>query len=276
MGSLEKKVALVTGASRGIGAAIAQRFAAEGATVVCAARSADDAGDHLPGSLTATIAAIASSGGTAVAFPCDVGDAAARHRLVDQTFDRFGRIDILVNNAAVAFAHPFEAVAGDQFTRQIDVNLRAPFEFCQRVVPAMRDRGEGWIVNISGRVAALPLGPPFNPVLASAGLMVYGITKAALDRFTAGLAAELYGTGIAVNGVAPHATVPTPGVKASNFDRSGPQWREEPVEVMAEAALALAVVDPASFTGHTVLSAAYLEQIGRPVLTLDGRSPLPG
>jgi len=278
MKTLQGKVAVVTGASRGIGAAIAKRLAAEGAIVACTARTVEAGGAHLPGSLNETVAAIEALGGEAFAVQCDVAEPVSRALMVEKVLSRYGRVDILVNNAAAATFAPIERVTAASLHSQFEINVYGPFDLCQRVLPGMRERGWGRIVNISSAQAEMPKGPPFLPNDRFHGPLVYGMVKVALNRFTAGLAAELEGSGIAVNSVAPVSAVYTEGVAAmlSHDDsiRSDPLWQEEPVEAMAEAALALCLVDPAATSGRNVYSLRYLEEIGRPVYSLDGRSVL--
>lgn len=272
--ALKDKIAVVTGASRGIGAAIAKRLAAEGAVVVCTARTVDDGGE-IPGSLSRTVQLIGEMGGKAVAVPCDVTDAASRAGMVQQVIAQFGRIDILVNNAAGGVFETVDKISHKSFQWQFEINVFGPLELCQLVLPGMRERGWGRIVNISSAQAKMPEGPPFLPNDRYYGPLVYGMTKVALNRLTAGLAAECEGTGIAVNGVAPVSAVYTEGVAHKLKDhavRSDPLWKEEPVESMAEAALALCLVEPENMSGKSVYSGDFLAEINQPVHNLDGRS----
>jgi len=274
--ALKDRIAVVTGASRGIGAAIAKRLAAEGATVVCTARTVED-GSEIPGSLSRTVKIIGEMGGKAVAIQCDVANAASRASMVAQVLEQFGRIDILVNNAAGGAFETLEQITHTSFQWQFEINVFGPLELCQLVIPGMRERGWGRIVNISSAQAKIPEGPPFLPNDRYYGPMVYGMTKVALNRMTAGLAAECEGSGIAVNGVGPVSAVYTEGVAHKLKDhavRSDPLWKEEPVESMAEAALALCLVDPAVTSGKSVYSGDYLQEIGQPIYNLDGRSVL--
>jgi citronellol/citronellal dehydrogenase len=273
MGTLSGRVALVTGASRGIGAAIAQRLAAEGASVAVAARSVD-AHPHLQGTLRETVAAIEAIRGRAVAIACDLGDASARAELVDAVHAQLGPIDLLVNNAAAAFYIPFESVTEKRFRVAFEINVRAPWDLAQRVVPDMKARGGGVIVNLSSASAAHPSGPPYDPFYRSGGATLYGASKAALDRISTGLAGELFEHRVFVNSLSPVAAVLTPGVLALGVVPDA--WREsaEPVELLAEATLALCEPRDPPITGRVLLSKPLLDELGRAARTLDGTKPL--
>jgi len=268
----EGRVALVTGASRGIGSAIAQRLASEGAAVALVARSLDTPVADLPGTLREMAVAIEKAGGRAIAIQGDMADADARARVVSECEALVGPIDILVNNAAFGSYRMFLEFSDRDFEGTIEINLRAPFDLCQLVVPGMRERKRGWIVNVSSVTVIHPQGPPFIQWESQGGHMLYAASKAALDRFSTGLAAELYPYGIAVNALAPLAAVITPGVEAMGIDQwIGPDMIE-PVEAMAEAALVLCSGDPAVLTGRVAYSLTLLEELGRPIRTLDGRA----
>jgi citronellol/citronellal dehydrogenase len=277
MGVLQDKVALITGASRGIGEAIAARFGAEGATVICTARSVEPGPEHLPGSLRETVARIEAFGGKGAAVQCNVANPESRAAMVKEVLERFGHVDILVNNAADAtYGKTFDKVSARRYQSLFELNLRGPFELIQQFTPAMRERGRGWVLNISSKTAEMPEGPPYNRFEHSSGATLYAASKAALNRLTVGLAAELEGTGVAVNALAPFSVVWTPAVEMVGTAqyRDMPGWSEEPAEAMAEAALALCSGDPAVVTGLVVYSTEYLDKIGRKVRTLDGRSEL--
>ena len=251
-------VALVTGASRGIGAAIAERLALAGATVAVAARTLDPDPKH-EGSLSETVARITAAGGTVAAVQADISKPADRHRMVAETVEQFGPIDILVNNAAVTFYLPFTEFPQKRYDLMFETQVRAPFELAQLVVPAMRDRRRGWILNISSRAGIHPQGPPFDPVYKR-GFSVYGMVKAALDRFTTGLAAEVFDDGIAVNSLAPWDNVATPGAGAHDLVH---EYALEGIEWMPEAALALCSGDPAKLTGRIAFSQPLLAELQR-------------
>jgi NAD(P)-dependent dehydrogenase (short-subunit alcohol dehydrogenase family) len=266
----EGRVAFITGASRGIGAAIAQRLASAGATVAVAARSLDRHPPKLPGTLRDTVATIEGRGGRALAIRCDVLDPESRAAAIAQAEQRLGGIDILVNNAAYGPYRPFERFSERDVRLTYEANVRAPFELCQLVAKGMRQRKRGWIVNISSATAEHPQGPPFVPWEQMGGHLLYASSKAALNRFTTGLAAELYDDGIAVNALAPVAAVITPGVEAMGVAKWIDASMIEPVESMAEAALVLSACDYRTLTGRVAYSSKLLAELGRTPRNLDG------
>ncbi len=273
MGQLDGRVALVTGASRGIGAGIAQRFAAEGATVAVTARTLDAEPDApLAGSLRETVATIEAAGGRALAVQSDLADADDRGRVVPQVTAELGAIDVLVNNAAAAFYLPTAEIPLRRRRLTFELNVHAPIDLAQAVLPAMRANGAGWIVNISSATSRPPKGPPFDPGFKLGFTStVYGASKAALERLTTGLAAEVYADGVAVNSLAPVAAVRTPGADALVGDvlDANPEI-VEPLELFVEAALALAVADPQSLTGRICYSRPLLDELGLDYRELDG------
>lgn len=270
---LAGRVALVTGASRGIGAAIAERLASAGARVACAARSLEAPRGKEPGSLRETIARIEAAGGEAVAIQADVVDAASRRALVDACRARLGPLDIVVNNAALGPYRPFEKFSAHDFALAFGANVEAALHLSQLAAPDLRAKGRGWIVNISSATAEPPSGPPYIEWEQRGGHHLYAASKAALNRLTQGIAAELAKDGVAVNTLAPVAAVITAAVRITGADKWIQPEMIEPVEAMAEAALALSCCD-ATLTGRVTYSLPLLRELGREVRTLDGRAPL--
>jgi NAD(P)-dependent dehydrogenase (short-subunit alcohol dehydrogenase family) len=259
--SLSGKVALVTGASRGIGAAIAERFAQSGATVVVSARTVDATASKLAGTIHETVERITESGGNAVAIAADLSRSSERERLVAETQDQVGPIDVLVNNAAVTYFIPVATFGAKQFALMFEVEVTAPFHLAQLVLPGMIEKGEGWILNISSGAARHPSIPP-DPARLGGGA-VYGMCKAALERFSTGMASEVYADNVAVNALSPNRVVPTPGTVFHHLVRpDDPNQVVEPPEVMAEAALALCSVAPQSRTGRIAYSQDLLNELG--------------
>ena len=272
MGELKGRVALVTGASRGIGAAIAKRFGAEGAQVAITARTLDQH-DHLPGSLRETAQWIEKHGGRAVPIVGDLADSKDYDRIVAEAQAALGPIEVLVNNAAAAFYLPFDKLSENRFRIAYAINIHAPWRLSQRVVPGMRARRQGWILNISSATSTLPT----QPYRDFDGLsFLYGSTKAALERFTAGLAAAEARNGIFVNSMAPVGAVPTEGTEALGVVPDEALAVAESREAMAEAALGLCVTRDPKLTGRISYCTPILEELGRPVRALDGKTRLAG
>jgi citronellol/citronellal dehydrogenase len=258
VGILDGKVAIVTGASRGIGAEIARRFGAEGAAVAVAARTTS-AGGPLAGTIGETAAQIQDAGGTAIAIPADLARPEDRARLVSETQRQLGPPDILVNNAAVTYFTRVEDFTQRRYALMFAVQVEAPFQLAALVLPGMRQRGSGWILNISSRAALHPAVPP--SAWAGRGGTVYGMCKAALERFSSGLAAELYTDNIAVNALSPNKVVPTPGTIFHHLTTVDDPEAEHPA-VMAAAALLLCQADPRSLTGRITYSRDLLDELG--------------
>jgi NAD(P)-dependent dehydrogenase (short-subunit alcohol dehydrogenase family) len=246
---------MVTGASRGIGAAIARRFANEGARVAAVARTlAPD--PRYAGTLHDTVDAIAAAGGVAVPVRADLSRADERERAVTEATDQLGPADILVNNAAVTFLAPVEQFAEKRFRLMVELQVWAPYHLTQLVLPGMYERGREWVLNISSRAAHHPVGPPFDPI-QERGFSVYGMGKAALERFTTALAAEGWARGVRANALAPEDNVATPGAGAHDLVDD---FRLEDESVMAEAALALV---EGGLTARIALSQSLLAELGR-------------
>lgn len=268
---LAGRVAIVTGASRGIGAAIARRLAAAGATVVVAARSIERSADGLDGTARDVVARIEADGGAAVAMACDVEDDSSRAALIAGVADRFGRIDILVNNAGRAVLQLVAEMSLPVLRAQAEQYLFAPVDLMLRAAGHMKQRGEGWIVNL-GSNSALPIDvSALIPTGGGRTLAFYGALKAAVHRASAGFALGLEQDNIAVNVVAPVAAIGTPGVRASGIVTPAVEKYLERAEHIAEATLALVSRPPREQTGIVAFSFHYLDAIGRSTMSLDGR-----
>jgi NAD(P)-dependent dehydrogenase (short-subunit alcohol dehydrogenase family) len=250
--SLDGKVAIVTGSSRGIGKAIALGLAEAGAAVVVAARSETER-PGIPGTIHSTAAEIEARGGRALPIRCNVRVEEDIQSLAQQTLDALGRIDVLVNNAGVGTYTPFLQSTVKEWDLVMDIDLRAPFLCCQAAVPAMIEQGWGSIINISSHAAdnifSSTLGEDRDAGIALMG-QAYGTAKAGLERLSWGLAAELGQYNIAVNVLKPLRPVVTEGFQAQRPDADFSTWATP--QDMVKAAVHLAGQDAAGLTGATV------------------------
>jgi 7-alpha-hydroxysteroid dehydrogenase len=274
---LEGRVAIVTGASRGLGEAIARRFAAEGAAVAVAARTEAVFDERLPGTIHEVVERIRADGGRAVAVRADLADEGDVDRLVDEARDALGPVDLLVNNAAVTVPgrpptpgapprapSPPPSPGSDGPPRptggsfldfplkgyrlHFQVGLFATYRLMQRVLPDMIGLGRGSIVNISSVAAYLPGEGPYERPLRTG--LAYGGNKAAMHHLTEAVAAEMVEHGIPVNVLIPSEPVLTPGnlVAAAGED----DWAS--ADDFAEATVRVALADPATTTGRLMWS----------------------
>jgi NAD(P)-dependent dehydrogenase (short-subunit alcohol dehydrogenase family) len=232
-GVLAGKVAVVTGASRGIGEAVAYRYAMEGAKVVVSARTMNEGEHVLSGSVNGVVQRIRDAGGEALPVQCDLAVREQREDLIKAAQDEFGPVDILVNNGAVTFYSPVETFTEKRWKLMLEVQVYAAFHLAQLVLPSMRERKSGWILTLSS-------GAAIHPAVDSGGRggTVYGMCKAALERFSTGLAAEVYEDGIGVNALSP-GLVATPGVEYHKLINDSNKDSTTPVEDVAEACLRL-------------------------------------
>ncbi len=272
---LAGQVAIVTGASRGIGRAIARAFAAEGAAVALAART-EQPEPGLAGTVHEATAEIRAEGGEAVAIACDVTVDEDLIRLVSTATGELGPVDLLVNNAAATIPGrpgkrpPSPSGAGAELPGiasfplkaarlQFEVNLFAAWRLIQLLLPGMVERRRGAIVNVSSEAARMPGDGPY-PRGGARSAAAYGISKLALEHLTRCVAHEVAGSGVAVNALAPSLPVPTPGLAWVGGD-VGPTASPES---FAEAAVRLAVADPRRMSGQVWHSEDLLHpELGR-------------
>lgn len=240
---LEGRVVIVTGASRGIGRSIALALAAAGADVVCAARSSDASPSRLPGTVDETARQVEALGGRALAVPCDLRDESQVQALAARTMAAFGKIDLLVNNAAVNYRAPFVETPAARWDLVLDVNLGGSVRAIRAVLPPMIEQGSGAIVNVSSGAVT------DAQVAADLDIIAYTVSKAAVETLTETLALELQPRGIAVNCLRIESPVATEGARAVDPEGDFSAW-ERP-EAVAEAVLWLATRAPDE-TGRVV------------------------
>ena len=242
---LDGKVIVVTGASRGIGKGLALHLAAQGASIVCAARSVDAATSELPGTIHDTVDTIRTAGGSAVAIRCDIGEARDIEALVAGTVAEFGRVDVLINNAMTPSRAPLDESTIELWDDSMRVNVRSLYLFTRAVTPHMHRGGGGSIVNISSGAAAHEVTEFMPP-----GYVIYSVAKAALERFSSAAAPELRPLGITINALRPGAvrTEHTTMEFGPDFDWTG--WAT-PADVGPPVAFLAAQID-SDFTGRVL------------------------
>lgn len=224
---LRGKTAIVTGASRGLGKSIALELASAGANLVLAARSLDTSSTGEPGTLLETASEIEALGSQVVAVKADITRDEDIEAVVKSAISTFGRIDIVVNNAGIGIEGDIESFLLSDFDKLLNLNLRAAVVMTKSVLETMKQQGSGAIVNISSILADELADDHTNAVVAAAaessgiGVTAYGMTKAALIRFTTGAAADLASTGITVNCLKP-SWIDTEGLRRwfPDVDRS--------------------------------------------------------
>jgi citronellol/citronellal dehydrogenase len=254
----EGKVALVTGGSRGLGKAIAERLAAEGATVAITARTLDPDPKYV-GSLRETLDGIAAAGGKAVAIQADLSKPEDRERLMAEVTAQVGAPDILVNNAAVTFLRPLDEFPDKRARLMLEMHVVAPLHLTQMAIPAMRERKRGWVLMLTSLAGERIEGPPFAAFDRSAGFGMYGTCKAALGRLAQSFAAELHDDGIAVNAASTTKPVRTPGAGTLDLAKDD----TEDIAYITETAFLLCTGDPAVLTGRVAETQPFLRSVGR-------------
>jgi citronellol/citronellal dehydrogenase len=263
MRRVDGRCVLVTGASRGIGADVARLLAAEGGRVVCAARTLKEGDHRLAGSLETTVDEIRKAGGEAHAVAANIADPAECEKLVEIARKTYGPIDVLVNNAALTYFLPIREYPVNKWLASWAVNVHAPFVLSQLVLRDMVERKRGAIVNIGSGAAIGPgRGPYKDSAAGTRGGTCYGAEKAALERFTQGLAAEVYPYGVSVSCVSPSQVVPTPGTVYHKLVKDLDDPRGERPELMAKAVLLLATEPLDRVTGRVTYSQQILKEFG--------------
>ncbi len=260
--SLDGKVAIVTGASRGIGADIARYLAKHGASVVLAARSVDAAvNERMPGTMREVAASITEAGGTALSIGTNMRDPEAIRACVEQTVARFGRLDIVVNNAVVVAPGRFDTIEDRHIELMWQVGLRGPLQLIRAALPHMRAAGGGDIINVSSGAARFPgPGPYADPPRGAGGAdIMYGVIKAGLDRATQGIAMELQDDHIKANSLSPGGLIRTPGTVFAR-GLGVPEGGYEAAEWMGRMAVWICE-QPPTYTGNILFDSDFREQI---------------
>lgn len=272
---LAGKVAIVTGASRGVGRQVSLDLARRGVKVALVARTVDR-DPNLPGSLGATAQLIEQAGGAALIVQADLGQRADLKRIVDETVARFGGVDILVNNAASTvgsvWAKPFLDITFEEWSHDFDVNLHAPFILMQLVTPIMSARGGGRIINLStgsGEAYRLPeeVAPPTASIGFAATTPSYFASKRALDRLGNVVASELAAHNVFV--VSLHPGWVASEVVSARLSSKGISPKEEgrpsPIDTVIPARMIIyfaACANPNEYTGRLFFAEREMEKLG--------------
>jgi citronellol/citronellal dehydrogenase len=257
---VSQKTAIITGASRGIGRAIALGLARAGWAVVVAAKTTTST-DKLPGSIHTVAAEVEALGAPALAVQTDVRDEAQIESLAQQTLDRFGRIDLLVNNAGALYWQPLLQTPAKRFDLVMDVNARAACLCCRAVLPSMIKQRWGHIINMS---------PPLDPGMVP-GRIAYAISKLGMTLLTVGLAEEVRAHNVAVNSLWPVTIIESQA--SINWGLGTPaMWRKP--DILVDCVLRIVAKEPAAVTGQALLDEDFLRSEG--VTDFGGYACVPG
>lgn len=260
MSTLQGRVAIVTGASRGIGRAVALGLAKAGCHVVIAAKSTTST-EKLPGSIFSVAAEVEALGAQALPVQVDVRDEQQIEDLAAKTRECFGRIDLLINNAGALYWNSLAETPAKRFDLVMAVNARAAFLPCRAVLPAMIERRWGHIINMS---------PPLDLAMVP-GRIAYAISKLGMTLLTFGLAEEVRSRHIAINALWP-ATIIESQASINHALGSREMWRKP--DILVDCVLRLAQKDPAEITGQALLDEDFLRAEG--VTDFSGYACVPG
>lgn len=254
---LNGKVAIVTGASRGIGKAIALKFAEHGIRVAVGAKTVEST-EKTPGTIFDTVKEIEDRGSEGLAVQTDVRFENQIHNLVHQTVERFGRIDIVVNNAGAIFWLPVEAMPIKRFDLMMQINCRAPFILCHETIPYLKKQSGSHIINLSP-----PLKMGALAVEVWRGRTAYLISKFGMTLLTMGLSEELRGYGIGVNSLWPANIIDTQATRvfAEMFKIDASTTWYSP-DLLAEACVEIVKSEPKELTGQTLIAEDFLKEHG--------------
>lgn len=256
--SLDGRVAIVAGASRGIGAYIAKRLAGAGAKVAVAARTEEVRDQRLPGTIHSVTKEIQDDGGTAMPVLLNLRDLDSMEACVQTVVDEWGRLDILVNNAAIFVPGDLETVQQRHVDLSFAVNLVAPIRMMKEALPHLKAAGGGHIVNLSSGASTFPGPGPYSE--RASGDVFYGAEKAAIERFTQGQAMNLQEENISVNVLSPGRLYRTPGQKFAQNDPENPDLNFDDADDMGKATVWICEQSVQELTGHILRDTEVCEE----------------
>ena len=245
---LEGKVAFITGASRGVGKALALGLARAGCDIVATGRSITEH-PKLPGTILDTAAEVEALDRKALALQLDVRDDQAVETVAKRTLDTFGHVDFVINNAGALFWRPMAETPLKRFDLVMGVNARGAFACTRAFLPAMLQNGFGHVLMMS---------PPVDPAGAG-GKIAYAISKFGMTLIAHGLAKELSGTNVACNALWPVTMIES--YATINFELGGPRMWRKP-DILVDATLRIFAKEPRSFTGHALFDEDFLRGEG--------------
>jgi len=250
-GRLSGKVAIITGASRGLGQYCALEYGKEGAIVAVAARTERETDPRMPGTIHETARMVSEAGGEGFPVVCNVADPASIEAMVRQVLDRYRRVDILMTNAGISPPGGIATIQPKHWDLEWRINVHGTFHCIRAVLPAMQTQGSGSIITISSVAARPDFGGH------------YGATKRAVEAMTIGLAGELKDQGIAVNALKPVSRIETPGMHVIRpaGAPAEPDPTIPPKDGYVEAAVLLALQTPATCTGGVFYDNEAIDQL---------------
>ena len=235
MGSLEGRVALVTGSSRGIGEYMAKHFARAGAKVAIAARTVEVTDKRLPGTIHSVAEEIRSEGGESAAVQMNMRDPESITSGIEEAVEELGGLDIIVNNAAILVPGNLETVQDRHLDLIWQIDLKGPLILMKYALPHLKNAGGGDIINVSSVAGVFPGPGPYDTTPSRREGSFYGMVKSALERFSQGLARELQSDNIKVNVLSPQGRIKTPGNIWADNDPANPTLEFEAADEMGKA-----------------------------------------
>jgi citronellol/citronellal dehydrogenase len=263
--SLEGKVAVIVGGSRGIGRDVAVELAKAGADIVVAARTEQVTDPRLPGTIHTVAEEVRNLGRRALAVKADVTKEEELEAMVRATVDTFGRLDLLFNNAAILIPGTIESVQPRHLDLIWRVDLKGLLMSIRYALPALRASGGGHIINVSSRAGVFPGPGPYTRAQidrAKSGGAFYGMVKAGLERYSQSLAMEVFDDNIAVNVLSPQGRIKTPGNIWAQNSKDNPDLDFEEAIYMGRGTVWIAEQAPQSFTGHILFDEDLCKEKG--------------